>query len=534
MDRTEIMCSKNTLFISIIILLMTVCSIGSASAYTLDQEIQLGKQIDAEITKQIPQSNDQAAVDEMNRLGQQIAKHVNRPQIKYHFRILDEGDDLDAFSIPGGYVYFSKRMWDTLNTDERTGVLGHEIAHVDRRHALDAMLKAQKRSIFAAVVLTVVGANRTVANLADMANSLYGLKYSRGDEQQADEVSVDLCQKAGLNPAGILLAMRKIKRFEDERGGMPPKILSTHPPTQERIQHLEALLKRDNISIPPEVVGEDKSSYPIGSVIDVNDNTLSFTSTKNLKPGDVVWLMGKGWDYKYENRKMIPIARAVVTYAAKTYTAAYRSLPTAKQGEMKAGVEVDSPPDQNIPENSIGFISSATYSSDTIGQLKLNAPAQQFERLLAQQIIWDQQESKYKNDNVGYLVVTNTQNEAGYVSTSRSRYSYVPMNWNSSLIAVVDKNNDRWVGPIISIGRSGHTIEIMPNKTLDSNKTYDVLYPAWNIKDDYKRRTVGHAKVVSTDKKIVLKMTSYSPGWDISEIQNSFDVYEQPQEKSEK
>ena len=77
-----------------------------ARAVTVEQEIKLGKQINEEILRQTPVSNDSQAQKEVEEYGQQLAKGVKRTEIKYHFILLKD-DELNAFSIPGGYVYFT-------------------------------------------------------------------------------------------------------------------------------------------------------------------------------------------------------------------------------------------------------------------------------------------------------------------------------------------------------------------------------------------------------------------------------------------
>ena len=306
-------------------------------AVTLQEEIDLGKRLNDEILKQTPLSTDRAAQKEIDELGQRLVRAgIRRPEIEYHFQILQD-DDFNAFAIPGGYVYFTQRLWNVMRKDERVGVLAHEIAHTDRRHAIDAMLKAQRRQIFLAILLTVVKANNTWANIADLAHSLYTLKYSRGDERQADEVGVELCQKAGFNPAGLLLAMRKINRFQSEQGGQPPKIFSSHPPTPERLQYLQQLLTRMNVPIPPEDVKDMPSPNRIGEVVRAAGGTVEFTSSKHLGDGDVVWIMRPGWDFYYENRTDRPAARAIVRGTGPNYSADV--WPILRSEERRVGKE---------------------------------------------------------------------------------------------------------------------------------------------------------------------------------------------------
>lgn len=520
-----------------IFLITLMCALAAitlpAYATTLQEEIELGKKIDVEITKQLLISSNQAAQKEMNELGQQLAKHVKRPQITYHFTLLDEGKDLDAFSIPGGYVYFSQRMWDTLRKDERTGVLAHEIAHVDQRHGIDAMSKAQSRSLGLGLLLTIFKVNSTLANVTGVANQLYSLKYSRSDEQEADVLAVDLSKKAGMNPAGILLAMRKIDRFQSESGGQPPKILSTHPPTKERVQYIAKYLAGMGVQVPSENIATEQVSHQIGTVASINGDSIVFTSSQSLKPGSVVWLMTTGWDYNYEKKTMVPAARGIVRSGNGTYTADIWKFSTAKKDSISKGTGVFAPP-APVQKEGIGTIGSVSMKSVSIPSISTNVKLNKLDRLLAMQVVWDEQTNSLTNDAVGYVVITNPASATGHVTLARPKYSYAPVYTGAVLVKLNDPNAGRWIGPIISIGRNGQTIEVMTNHTLDANKTYDVLYPAWNSKDTYKVRTVGQARFRSANGKIVLQITSFSPGWNMSAIQNGFEVYEAQQDADAK
>lgn len=512
------------------VFLLLLAAAARTLAVSLQDEIDLGKKLDVEILKQTPLCNDDDAQKQMTEYGQKLAKNVRRPEIKYHFKVLSE-DDLNAFSTPGGYVYFSEKLWNVLNKDERIGVIAHEIVHVDRRHALDAISKQQRRRLWLTVLLVGVGANQTVGGLASLAESMYTLKYSRADEQQADEVGVELTQKAGYNPAGLLLAMRKIKRFEDERGGTQPKIFSSHPPTKERLDYLEAMLQKKGVTVPGAQVKDIANPYKIGVVTAVNGETIEFTSSKALQPGDVVWAMAFGWDYKYENKTAVPIARAVVKSAGTTYSARVWTMSTAKDGELKKGINIYGPPDPQPPV-SIGTIEPIAGQESTIGRLHADKPLGKFDRLLAVNPVWDREYTKLVNSAVGYLVIRNPDSPTGYVSASRYKFSYAPMSSGAALVPAKDPDQARWVGPIVSIGRGGETLEVLPVRTVSDKTVYDVLAPVWGD-ETYAKRTVATARLHSQDGKIVLKVTGYSPGWAIQNIQNGFDVYEQaPQTQS--
>ncbi|MGQ9454532.1 MAG: M48 family metalloprotease [Armatimonadota bacterium] len=513
--------------------LLCVVSSQPTWAVTLQEEIDLGRKLDEQILKENPQISDPQALKEINEIGQKLVKHVLRPEIKYHFRIL-RGNDLNAFTVPGGYIYFFERLWKVLRHDERVGVLAHEIIHCDRRHVIDAILKAQRRQIWIAVLLTALKANETWANIADLAHQLYTLKYSRGDERQADELGMQLCHEAGFNPAGLLLAMRKIRRFANEQGGEPPKIFSSHPPTTEREKYLTELLQKMGVPVPPEEVKEVPRPHKIAEVASVSGQIVTFTTDKPLSRGSVVWLMNKGWDFYYEVMTAVPIARAVVTEAqGGTYKAIIYPVRPIGKSELARGVGVYAPPLPS-PERGVGRIVSATFLPADAGKVELSTQLPRFQRLLARQVVWDEEYNNLIYANAGYVVLTGGANkEDTYVGLTRPEYSYAPISQNAVLVKLDDPDQKRWYGPIVSIGRSGQTIELLTPRSKeklvrdrDSRKVFDVAYPPWDQSQSYDDRVVGKAVLSALDGKIVLQMVSFRPGWSIRSINIGFDIYE--------
>ncbi|MCE5323087.1 M48 family metalloprotease [bacterium] len=502
-------------------LLVITCAFVTApvSATTLEEEIDLGKKLDVEILREYEQVKDEASIKEIDEYGQQLVKgsSINRPEIKYTFRILKQ-DDLNAFSTPGGYVYFSSHLWDVLRPNERKGVIAHEIVHIDRRHAIDAASKANRQSMWIGAILTVLGANRSVGDLIGMAHNFAVLNYSRGDEKQADEVGVQLLHEAGYNPAGLLLAMRKINRFQIEAGGEGPKYLSNHPLTKERLAYLTADLEKMGVPVPAEDVNEIPNPNTIGSVTSVSGMTVQFSSSKKLRPGDIVWLMGQGWDYRYENHIAVPVARGSVTDAGSSYSAQIALMSGVKADKIAVGTDVCALP---APEAASGI---ATMEN---GKVISKSQMKKFDRLVALQQVWNDTSDKVVNDNAGYVIITDPKNPTGYVAATRSEYSYAPVERGSVLVKLNDPDEKRWAGTIISIGRGGQTIEVLPDKGLNTDTTYEVTYPAWNSKAKYDDRVIGTAKLSSASGKIVMKMRMFMPGRSMADIQNGFDVYEE-------
>lgn len=519
---------RNHAWLSVFVVILITLSLGaSVWATTLKEEVELGQKLDVEILKQTPLTKDKQALAEIEEYGQNLVKNVNRPEIEYHFRVIKD-KDLNAFAVPGGYVYFTEKFWDVLRKDERIGVLGHEIIHVDRRHSLDALSKQQQRQIWLAVLLTAVKANQTWSQLADMLHNVYSLKYSRADEREADELSIQLVHKAGYNPAGLLLAMRKINRFQAESGGQPPRVFSSHPPTPERLQYIEGLLEKMAVAVPPETQGKEDSKFRVGDVTSVTGTRVEFVSTKPLRPGDALWLMKPGWDSYYEKQTAVPAARAVVTLqTAKAYVAEVTLLPKTRQVDIVKGIGVYDPP-QPKPEQYFGKLEPGQP-----GRIAASQVLARLERLLLRVPVWNKDSTQLVYENTGYVVVTDPSNPTGYLLAVRPEFDYSPPSAGANIVRVADSGKQRWVGPVLSIGRRGETIEVLTDRDkaslatdLNAGRRFDIVCPAWDSTETYEDRLVGRAVLKSLDKKIVLQMLLFSPGWDIYGVGVGFDVYE--------
>lgn len=506
-------------------------------AISLKEEIELGQKLDDQILKQTPLVTDKKALEEIDEYGQRLVANVTRPDIKYHFRIIQD-DDFNAFATPGGYVYFTERLWNVLRKDERIGVLAHEIVHSDQRHALDAISKQRTRQIWLAVILAAAKANRTVTEIVDIAHGVYSLKYSRAAEREADTLGVQLVHKAGYNPVGLLLAMRKISRFQSEQGGSPPKIFSSHPPTTERLNYLEEMLKEMGLEIPPDNPGFEANPYRIGEISAVSSGQVRFTSSKQLQPGQTVWAMNEGWDFHYEKRTPAPAARLVVTSAGKDeYSASVQVLPRARASAIVKGLGVYDPPTPK-PEESSARIEFPT--SDGPARITAQQAPKPFQRYLARQIVWNRDYTALVYGNIGYLTILDPASPAKYVYLPNPNYRYVSLNDGANLVPVKDDAAARWIGPIVSIGRRGATIEVATSRNRDqlaaaigTDKRFDVVSPGWDQKTPYESRVAAKAEMKSVEGKIVLQIVSYSPGWSIERIANGLDVYEAlPEKKS--
>ncbi|MBO7393957.1 MAG: M48 family metalloprotease [Abditibacteriota bacterium] len=221
-----------------LICLLTAFVCGAAFGYSLEKELKTGAKVAKEVEKEMPPSDNEAAQKAIEELGAKFMPHIERKDVPYHFKVVEAKGVMNAFALPGGYVYFTERMWQILTPEERAAVMAHEITHSDKRHAITAQRKANQRALWSLplVVLGPVG-----MNVMAVGNVMISMRYSRKQEQEADEAGMDLLVKAGFDPAGSVTSMKKLRAIENEYNKYEiSSVFSDHPETQKRIDYLTA------------------------------------------------------------------------------------------------------------------------------------------------------------------------------------------------------------------------------------------------------------------------------------------------------
>lgn len=199
------------------------------------QEIAMGAAADPEIIAQYGRYEDKTLQDFITQKGNEMAAISHRPDLKYEFKIVDS-EVLNAFAVPGGYVYFTRGIMAHFNNEaEFAGVLGHEIGHITARHSVSQ----QSKAILGQVGL--IGSMILVPQVAEFAEplsqglGLLFLKFGRDAERQSDELGVEYSSKIGYDAKEMAGFFNTLER---QRAGTEsaelPDFMSTHPNPGDR------------------------------------------------------------------------------------------------------------------------------------------------------------------------------------------------------------------------------------------------------------------------------------------------------------
>lgn len=205
------------------------------------QEIELGKQTDPQVIAQFGLYPDNELQQYIQQLGQRTVDVSHRKNIKYTFRILD-ADFINAFAIPGGYVYFTRGIMSHFNNEaEFMGVLGHEIGHIAARHSIEQQRNQLFGQLGLIAGLVLVPDLAPYAESASQAMQLLFLKFGRDAERESDRLGVEYSSKLGYDAQKMANFFNTLK--QKEGGSSLPEFLSTHPDPGNRYNTVSKLAK---------------------------------------------------------------------------------------------------------------------------------------------------------------------------------------------------------------------------------------------------------------------------------------------------
>lgn len=258
--RRNIVRKSNRVF-WIILTLLTIlaaiaCAVNPVSGkkelmfFSEKAEIAMGQDTDRQIKQQFGIYEDKGLNAYVNGVGQKMVPYSHRPNLQYHFAVLDT-PVVNAFAAPGGYIYVTRGIMALMGSEaELAAVLGHEMGHVTARHSMKR-LSGQMLASIGLVLGSVLSKDiAKVAGLAGIGMQLLFLKFSRSDEYQADSLGIRYARQAAYSPAEMLRFFSALENMSAESASHKiPSFLSTHPMTSDRIAKVKAMVSSRDVRL---------------------------------------------------------------------------------------------------------------------------------------------------------------------------------------------------------------------------------------------------------------------------------------------
>ncbi len=155
--------------------------------------------------------------------------------------------EVNAFALPNGQiVIFSEILKNIKQPDELVALLGHEATHVNNRHSMKMLCRNLAGYMLVSLIFSDV--NGIMAVLADNAQQLHSLSFSRAFEQEADEQGMQILKDNNVNPSGMV---KLFEQLEKDSKISIPQIISSHPLTKERKKHMQKIISETKFNIMP-------------------------------------------------------------------------------------------------------------------------------------------------------------------------------------------------------------------------------------------------------------------------------------------
>lgn len=270
----------------------------------LDKDKKQGKEASDYYDRTYPESKNVAAYDRVKRIGESLALIANSTPIKatwgdnrfaqfeYKFKLV-ESKDINAFSLPGGYIYVFEGLVDFVQSDdELAGVLAHEITHASERHV--ATLAKESAKLSKIQIPLILASILTGGVASGLGVGLFGSVYAgtaitngwgQKAEESADYGGFQYISASKYNPTGMLTFMERLSLKDYIYNGPEVGIFRTHPPSKFRAERLEEYMKLRHIPIQRSKV------------------TSSFKSTFVVKPDGTT-------DILFGKKKLVTLAKS--------------------------------------------------------------------------------------------------------------------------------------------------------------------------------------------------------------------------------
>ena len=232
-------------------------------------EVAFGREIAARILGRYKPYDNPALIKYVNLVGLSLARSASRPELEFHFMVLDT-DDINAYAAPGGYVFITRGALLLMKDEsELAGALAHEIAHVAEKHVVKELnIKGADDSAISGLAQLVGGSSESARAAFSQAvdkglDMIFKNSYKREDELQADKSAVTISALSGYNSIGLA---KYLDRIGTIKGKVPEPPDSTHPTFTTRIAQINDVIQKEGINTNELATNKERFAATIKSL----------------------------------------------------------------------------------------------------------------------------------------------------------------------------------------------------------------------------------------------------------------------------
>lgn len=251
------------------------------------EERQLGEQVSLKLRNRFGVYQDAKVTKYVTLVGMMLAQASDHPDYDWQFIVLDT-DGVNAYAAPAGFVHITRGLLGLMkNEAELAGVLGHEITHITKQHTVNAI--RQQKGISLGSELASSGASLRDQFIARMSaaafNKIFEGEFSRGDENQSDEIGTQLINKVGYLPTGLADVLKKVDARNTGRDGRNGGWFASHPDSKDRIEKNAKLIASEKLA-GKATADERYKSYITFDAKPITEITMDVEGAEGLASGD--------------------------------------------------------------------------------------------------------------------------------------------------------------------------------------------------------------------------------------------------------
>jgi predicted Zn-dependent protease len=218
------------------------------NTFSDEEEMSMGRQAAEDVEKKYKILDDKTIESYVQDVGRRVAEASRRPKLDYHFKVVDS-PSVNAFSLPGGYVYVDRGLLDFVsNESELAAVIAHEVGHVAAYHSMNDVARRWlvDRLVYEgqkAGLLNDQQIHDMLQQYGGAALLFVNRKFNREEENEADLLGLYNTERAGWDPEGLVAFLNRLTEFGADRD-IVKLLLRRHPLPEERVELLKTELKQ--------------------------------------------------------------------------------------------------------------------------------------------------------------------------------------------------------------------------------------------------------------------------------------------------